>query len=542
MKILSIVAELFMTLNILMAFGYFALLLWHKINEKYCLPMSFRNQLKMHNSVLSLFVAVALAQPFLTGVQPFGPAIKIWVAESRSAWDSQYLNHEAVVPSSFRLASIGAIRGNFLTYSGMYTLLGGLALVLLAWTFGELIKSLYCLRRIEESLVTLKAIGSVKIFVSATHQVPFSFWRPGLKAVVVPLALLSEASQLRAIVAHELQHHRQFDTRWVYLHLILKKLGLLNPAFRKWHQWIAELQEFACDEAVIGRRAASSLQYIGCLLEVAASTIKAREKSLCAAGIPLITDSHLLKRRIHTMLSQRHHYVFGLRHKIAAFSVTIVTTLTAIAVASMIHAEERRFTMEDVQKLAKNDLDKKDFPLTINQDVLDQINRYAATPDGRLFVKLSLQRMNEYTSLIQESLKKYQIPEELAAIPIVESGYQNLPPSLTPGFGAGIWMFLAPTARSFGLQVDATIDQRMNPKALTDAAMRYLKGGFAQFGDWQLAILGYNAGNGAVQRAMEAHNSNDAWTLSHAGIESDKHYLAKVMAAVFIMKHPEILD
>jgi membrane-bound lytic murein transglycosylase D len=103
-------------------------------------------------------------------------------------------------------------------------------------------------------------------------------------------------------------------------------------------------------------------------------------------------------------------------------------------------------------------------------------------------------------------------------------------------------MFIAPTARNYGLRVDSQADERLNPARLTDAAMRYLKSNNLMFRDWLLAILAYNAGERAVSQAIHATGSRDAWTLVRRGYESDKDYLAKVMAAVLIMKNPDSVN
>lgn len=125
------------------------------------------------------------------------------------------------------------------------------------------------------------------------------------------------------------------------------------------------------------------------------------------------------------------------------------------------------------------------------------------------------------------------------AIPIVESGYQNLEERNQPGWGAGIWMFISSTARKYGLRVDSQVDERLNAELLTDAAMRLLKGDKLLFNDLLLSILAYNMGEQEVEKAIQQAGSRDAWTLIRKGYENDKDYLARVMAAILIMKNPE---
>ena len=67
----------------------------------------------------------------------------------------------------------------------------------------------------------------------------------------------------------------------------------------------------------------------------------------------------------------------------------------------------------------------------------------------------------------------------------------------------GLWQFMAPTARSFGLQQDWWYDARRDPRASTKAALDYLQKLYEQFNqDWLLALASYNTGDGNVRKAI----------------------------------------
>lgn len=150
--------------------------------------------------------------------------------------------------------------------------------------------------------------------------------------------------------------------------------------------------------------------------------------------------------------------------------------------------------------------------------------------------------MENYKSMVLQKINQYNLPEELLAIPIVESGYQNLTQKQSAGFGAGLWQFIPSTARVFGLRVDNQVDQRLNEEMLTDVGMRYLGSNFLRFKDWQLAALAYNAGESAVQSWIEKAGTRNAWSLIRQGYENDQDYLARVMAAILILRNPEMVD
>jgi membrane-bound lytic murein transglycosylase D len=165
-----------------------------------------------------------------------------------------------------------------------------------------------------------------------------------------------------------------------------------------------------------------------------------------------------------------------------------------------------------------------------------------ATPDGRAFMQESLRRMRDHEALISAQLTRHGLPLELLAVPLVESGYRNLPASGDPRHGAGLWMFVAPTARHFGLAVNAARDDRLGVATETGAAIRLLTGLHAQFGDWRLALLAYNTGSVRVEEGMRKAASRDAWALVSRGYENDPDYLARVMAAMIVLKNPGVSD
>ena len=103
-------------------------------------------------------------------------------------------------------------------------------------------------------------------------------------------------------------------------------------------------------------------------------------------------------------------------------------------------------------------------------------------------------------------------------------------------------MFIAQTARNFGLTVNDQTDERIDVKKETDAAMRMLAGLNLQFEDWGLALYGYNNGPKAVEKAIANSGSRDVWQILHTHPENDPNYIASVFAAVLILKNPGVLN
>jgi len=92
--------------------------------------------------------------------------------------------------------------------------------------------------------------------------------------------------------------------------------------------------------------------------------------------------------------------------------------------------------------------------------------------------------------------------------------------------------------------VDWWLDERRDPYLSTVAAARYLKVLHDQFGDWQLALAAYNAGEGAVSRAMSASGTQSFKPLakSQAPIKDEtRHYVPKFLAMLKVVQNAKRL-
>lgn len=108
---------------------------------------------------------------------------------------------------------------------------------------------------------------------------------------------------------------------------------------------------------------------------------------------------------------------------------------------------------------------------------------------------------------VVEELRKADLPTEFALIPFVESGYR---PNARNGSGpAGLWQFIASTARNHRVQMTAGYDGRLSAADSTQAAVRYLKTLHGMFGgDWRLATMAYNAGEYRVLQSLRKAGMN----------------------------------
>ena len=148
-------------------------------------------------------------------------------------------------------------------------------------------------------------------------------------------------------------------------------------------------------------------------------------------------------------------------------------------------------------------------PFVVDEDILDQVRRFTST--DRSSSKLLLKRREHYFPLIDKLFMEANLPSELKYLAAIESA---LNPSAKSGVGAaGLWQFMAPTARIWGLKVDDKMDQRQDVVLSTQAAIRYLNRLYNMFGDWALVLAAYNCGENKIIELIEAGNGKSFWEL-----------------------------
>ncbi len=151
---------------------------------------------------------------------------------------------------------------------------------------------------------------------------------------------------------------------------------------------------------------------------------------------------------------------------------------------------------------------------------------------------LYLERSGRYVQLMKEILKTYNIPEDIAFLPIIESGFN--PEAYSVARAVGPWQFIAGTAKKYGLKIDWWRDERKDPVKSTVAAANYFKDLYEMFGSWSLAMAAYNAGEGKIFKALNRTKSDDYWALlntRHIKKET-KEYVPRFIAAKMIASDP----
>ncbi len=169
------------------------------------------------------------------------------------------------------------------------------------------------------------------------------------------------------------------------------------------------------------------------------------------------------------------------------------------------------------------------------QRFLDQFQ----TGYRRAVVERWLTQSGRFMPMILEVFRQKGLPEELVFTAMIESGFD--PVAVSRAGAKGLWQFMAPTARQYGLRVDRWLDERLDPEKSTVAAANYLKDLYTTFGSWDLVQAAYNAGETKVIRAIKGTGARDFWGLTQSRLLRDetKNYVPAIHAVTLISQEPE---
>ena len=165
---------------------------------------------------------------------------------------------------------------------------------------------------------------------------------------------------------------------------------------------------------------------------------------------------------------------------------------------------------------------------------------------ARKTIAIHSKRAENHLAYARGVFRSYGLPEELAYLAIVESGYN---PKARSGAGAaGAWQFMPYTGLKYGLQQDRWYDERLDVYAATHAAAQYLKKLHGQFRDWPTAIAAYNAGEGKMGRACAAAREKTFFGVVRRNDQLDEktrlrretlQYVPRFVAVMIIMENLE---
>lgn len=188
--------------------------------------------------------------------------------------------------------------------------------------------------------LTLHKIGRTSVVISDAIAVPFSAMHMARAFVVLPSDLVPFRRDFRIALRHEIEHHRQRDTFWaVFLEWLICGF-YINPIAYLWQRTVLQLQELACDEALINRMGISKQEYGSCLLRVAEMALGRR--FMLAGTTSMIPGSksngHSFLRRRIKMFSRHER---STAKKAAFIALGTVSSFLLVAAAYVAQAAVR---------------------------------------------------------------------------------------------------------------------------------------------------------------------------------------------------------
>lgn len=174
------------------------------------------------------------------------------------------------------------------------------------------------------------------------------------------------------------------------------------------------------------------------------------------------------------------------------------------------------------------------FDLVYNSHVKGFIDLYTIRKRSLVSRMMGLAQL--YYPMFEEVFDRYNIPLELKHLAVIESA---LNPNARSRAGAqGLWQFMYPTGKLYGLSVNSYIDERSDPYKATVAAAEYLKSLYSLFNDWQMVLAAYNAGPGTISKAIRRSGGKKTyWEIRPYLPKETQGYVPAFIAANYVMNY-----
>jgi soluble lytic murein transglycosylase-like protein/pSer/pThr/pTyr-binding forkhead associated (FHA) protein len=238
----------------------------------------------------------------------------------------------------------------------------------------------------------------------------------------------------------------------------------------------------------------------------------------------------------------------ALEEKLNTLTGNAQSTLTALGKSDKKKAEALAERGDELDRqirdiLRKFDADTYAVPPIFKERLRFHVDELVKAPN----LKFIYGRKQRYWPMITRQFSALGLPEELAYVAWAETQFD--PKAKSAAGAAGMWQMMASTAQSYGLRVDASVDERYDPDKETRAAARHLANLLAEYGSdsFMLAMASYNRGEAGVRRVLRdiaqepggfRKEKRDFWHLYRMKKlpEETREYVPKVLAAVIVSR------
>ncbi len=174
------------------------------------------------------------------------------------------------------------------------------------------------------------------------------------------------------------------------------------------------------------------------------------------------------------------------------------------------------------------------FAFQVHPMIQQYINYYRGR--GQKTMEIGLYRSGMFMLMARRIFREEGIPENVAWLGQVESAWK--PSAMSHMAASGLWQFIPGTGARYGLRRTAHVDERNSFDEATRASARYLKFLFNRYGNWELAMAGYNCGEGNVDKAIRRAGAANFWAAYPFLPKETRNYVPNILATILIANNP----
>lgn len=157
---------------------------------------------------------------------------------------------------------------------------------------------------------------------------------------------------------------------------------------------------------------------------------------------------------------------------------------------------------------------------------------------GRTTMSTGLEKSGQFTRMARRIFREEGVPENIVWLGQVESAWK--PWARSWAAASGLWQFIPGTGARYGLRQNAYLDERHNYEKATRASAKYLKFLADRYnGNWELAMAGYNCGEGNVDKAIRKAGVNNFWAAYPYLPGETRNYVPNILATILIANAPD---
>ena len=175
------------------------------------------------------------------------------------------------------------------------------------------------------------------------------------------------------------------------------------------------------------------------------------------------------------------------------------------------------------------------FSFQVHPKIQGFVNYYQGR--GRGTMETGLYRSGMFMRMARRIFREEGVPENVAWLGQVESAWK--PSALSWASASGLWQFIPGTGARYGLRRTSHLDERNSFEKATRASAQYLKFLANRYGgNWELALAGYNSGEGNVDRAIRRAGVANFWIAYPYLPKETRDYVPNILAVVLIANNP----